>query len=107
METIKYCNLLHAKTHSLNLLELQLFSSVQFIDKWQCLFKYLWCALKILFLNNNFEVKYAWIILWSIETKPLWEYGLHGLTSDLQISAVYNPYMEELAVPSIKRTDQR
>lgn len=57
------------------------------------------CFKNVTFKKFSFDVKYAWIILWLIR--------LNRLTSDLQIGAVYDPYMEELTVPSIKRTDQR
>lgn len=57
------------------------------------------CFKNVTFNRFSFDVKYAWIISWLIR--------LNGLTSDLQIGAVYDPYMEELAIPSVKRTDQR
>lgn len=57
------------------------------------------CFKNVTFKKNSFDVKYAWIILWLIRR--------NRLTSDLQIGAVYDPYMEELAVSSLKRTDQR
>lgn len=97
METIKYCNLLHAGTHSTNMLKLQLFSSVQFNDKRQCLFKYLCCSLKLVFFKTLLRLS-----MLELFCERSQQYGLLGLTSDLQIvQYMIHIYMEELAVLSI------